>query len=159
MRFWEHEGAGERLYYELLGAICRKFEITKTELDILLFLAHYPAHDTATQIVQYRHLSKSNVSVSLRELQKRGWVQAEYRDNNRKTLHLSLCPTSKRVVEAGQEAQREFFSILFDGFSEKEKADLFRSLEKLADNVHTHLAAVDEEQTEPHDANHAERKS
>ena len=59
------------------------------ELDILLFLANNPSFDTATDIIEVRYLSKSQVSFSIKLLEQWGYLRKEYLGCNRKTAHLS----------------------------------------------------------------------
>ena len=70
--------------------ICEKYELTYMEFTVLMFLANNPQYDTATQIVRYRHLAKSHVSVSIRSLQERGLILGEHKGGNHRTIHLSV---------------------------------------------------------------------
>ena len=65
---WEHQNAVKTLYSKCVGEICVWHGITRMELDILLFLANNPCFDTATEIVEIRYLSKSQVSSSVKLL-------------------------------------------------------------------------------------------
>ena len=66
----------EELYENMVSPVCEKYELTYMEFTVLMFLANNPQYDTATQIVRYRHLAKSHVSVSIRSLQERGLILA-----------------------------------------------------------------------------------
>ena len=70
--YWESLPLFKRLYQEKLEPVCSEYSLTRMELNILLFLANNPVHDTATDIVEVRHLTKSHVSASVKTLQARG---------------------------------------------------------------------------------------
>ena len=76
--YWEGLPLLKRLYQEKLEPVCSEYSLTRMEMNILLFLANNPAYDTATDIVEVRHLTKSHVSASVKTLQARGYLQRVY---------------------------------------------------------------------------------
>ena len=74
MEFWDHLFLFKRLYDQTMDPIAQRWDLTRMELDILLFLANAPAYDTAADIVERRRLTKSHVSVSIPSLRRRGWL-------------------------------------------------------------------------------------
>ena len=99
-----------KLYCNLFTPLLERQGLTQLEMDILLFLANNPACDTARDIVEKRHLAKSHVSVGVDSLAARGLLNRQMRPGNRKT-------------------------ILLNGFSETERSELFRLLDKVGRNV------------------------
>ena len=59
MEFWDHLFLFKRLYDQTMDPIAQRWDLTRMELDILLFLANAPAYDTAADIVERRRLTKS----------------------------------------------------------------------------------------------------
>ena len=106
--YWEGLPLLKRLYQEKLEPVCSEYSLTRMEMNILLFLANNPAYDTATDIVEVRHLTKSHVSASVKTLQARGYLQRVYLSGNRKTAHLRLAPAAEPVVEKGVVHSRLF---------------------------------------------------
>ena len=92
MEFWDHLFLFKRLYDQTMDPIAQQWDLTRMELDILLFLANAPAYDTAADIVERRRLTKSHVSVSIHSLIRRGWLERSYLPGNRKSAHLRLLP-------------------------------------------------------------------
>lgn len=135
----EHQNAFKTLYSKCVGPVCRKHHITRMELDILLFLANHPGLDTATDIITLRYLSKSQVSSSVSLLCERGYLQKEYRGNNRKTVHLLICAPASGIVEDGHKAQERFFSIMVQGIPEGELAAMKRCIEHMQKNIDNFL--------------------
>ena len=63
----------EEVYASMVLPVCKKYGLTYMEFTVLLFLANNPQYDTATQIIKYRHIAKSHVSISIRSLQERAF--------------------------------------------------------------------------------------
>lgn len=124
-----------KLYCGLFTPLLERWGITQLEMDILLFLANNPAYDTARDIVEKRHLAKSHVSVGVDSLVERGFLERQLREGNRKTIHLRLTESAAPVVEEGRAVQLRYGQLLLEGFSEGEKEELFRLLEKIGENV------------------------
>ena len=92
------------------------------EYDILMFLHNNPQYDTATDIIKIRHLTKSHVSMALKNLEKRGLLQSFYAVDNKKSRHLRIMPSAADIVTAGEAAQQQFGHRLFQDFTEDEIA-------------------------------------
>lgn len=129
----------KRLYDLILEPVCGQYEITRMEMDILLFLHNHPEYDTATDIIKKRRLTKSHVSSSIKLLEKHHYIERSYQGNNGKTIHLRVTNDAARIVNAGLTAQREFYEILFSDFTEEQVRAMERNLKKLTDNVQTAL--------------------
>lgn len=139
---WEHQNAIKALYSKCVETVCEQHDITRMELDILLFLANNPLFDTATDIVDVRYLSKSQVSTSIKMLEKRGYLEKYYEDDNRKTAHLRICDAASHVIVDGREAQEKFLDVLFQGIPEKELEILKSCNQHIVDNIHCYLSSV-----------------
>ena len=127
--------ASKGLYQQLLAPVCKKYNLTDSELVILLFLASDEGGDTATDIVLNQRLKKSVVSGSLKDLQDRGFISCEYLDGNRRSVHLKLKDDANEVIEQAMQIQKQCYEILTDGLSKKEKENLKSYLEKVNDNI------------------------
>lgn len=135
MNPWEHQNAMKALYARCVGKVCGKHRVTRMELDILLFLANNPRFDTATDIVETRYLSKSQVSASVKLLEERGFLRKEYAGDNRKTAHLRLCEAAFGVVADGRAAQENFVERMLRGFTEEEIGYMKRCFERIRENI------------------------
>lgn len=135
----EHQNAVKTLYSKCVGKICQKHDVTRMELDILLFLANNPCFDTASDIVEMRYLSKSQVSASLKMLEARGYIRKEYAGDNRKTVHLTICDTASGVVADGKEAQERFLAIMMEGIPQEELDSMRRCMSRILENIDEYL--------------------
>ncbi len=136
---WEHQNVIKTLYGKCVEEICDSYQITRIELDILLFLANNPRFDTATDIIEIRYLSKSHVSASVKLLEQQGYIRKEYRGHNKKTAHLTICGPALEIIRAGRAAQERFLAILLEGFSADEIAMMKKFNSRILDNIHACL--------------------
>lgn len=132
-------------YARVLEPICKAWQITRNEMDVLLFLANNPGMDRAVDIVNGRGLSKSHVSFSANNLEMRGFLSRVEDQADRRTIHLVLTQSVQPIVEAGQKAQRQFFTTIFAGVSREEMAIWRQITEKVSNNIQ----ALDIQQNEP----------
>ena len=136
---WEHQNAIKALYSKCVERVCVKHNITRMELDILLFLANNPCFDTATDIIEVRYLSKSQVSSSIKLLEQYGYLRKEYLESNRKTAHLRICKEAMDIIHDGQAAQEKFISIMLDGFSQEEINSMKQYNDQILRNINACL--------------------
>ena len=73
--YFDTMAKAQKGYARLMDPICKKWDLTRNELDVLLFLANNPEFDRAVDIVNNRGLSKSHVSLSISNLERRGFLE------------------------------------------------------------------------------------
>ena len=129
----------KRLYDQAMEPLTDQYQVTRMELDVLLFLANNPQLDTATDLVNQRSLTKSHVSSSVASLVKRGCLERVYQQDNRKVAHLKLLAPAEEIVEAGQRAQQHFFASILRNFTSEELAWMDRIFKKIESNARTAL--------------------
>lgn len=133
--YFDTMARAQKGYARLLDPICKKWELTRNELDVLLFLANNPDYDRAVDIVNNRGMSKSHVSLSIANLEKRGLLLRREDPADRRMVHLRLLPGAKEITEAGQMAQKRFFSYLHQGVT-REQIDLMMDFaRKVRENI------------------------
>lgn len=126
--------ASKGLYQELLGPVCKKYNLTDSEVVILLFLAGNDG-DTATDIVLRQRLKKSVVSVSLKDLLDRGLISSTYLDGNRKSAHLKVTQKAEEIILEAKKVQDDYYKLLTDGLSKDEKNNLSSYLKIVNNNI------------------------
>ena len=130
-----------KLYGQMFAPLLERYGLTQLEVDILLFLANHPGHDTARDIVELRHIAKSHVSVGVESLAGHGLLERYTCPGNRKTIHLRLTEAANPIVEEGRAVQARYGQSLLNGFSPQERQALFDLLDRVAGNVDAALAA------------------
>lgn len=133
--FWENVLLFKGAYDQALDPVAQRWSLTRMELDLLLFLANNPAHNTAAEAVRLRQWTKSHVSSAVHALQGKGLLSAGHPEGNRKTLLLTPLPAASPVLLEGQAAQRALFQSMRRGFTRSEEQVLESISEKIARNI------------------------
>ncbi|MGN0802445.1 MAG: MarR family winged helix-turn-helix transcriptional regulator [Candidatus Faecivicinus sp.] len=127
---------GKRAYDQAMEPVCARHEITRMELDVLLFLANNPGHDTAAELVSLRGLTKSHVSAAVASLTERGLLTGSHRGGNRKTIHLAPLPAAQAIIADGCAAQQRLHAALLQGFTPAERALLQGAGDRFMQNLY-----------------------
>ena len=135
MNYFDIMGVVKKSYNMILSPIYSKWEITRNELDVLLFLLNNPQYDRATDIVTYRGMAKSHVSLSVVNLESRGFLVRKYDEADRRTAHLVLTEQGYAVAVEARKYQTQFFSALYQGVTEDEFALWGKVTEKVCNNI------------------------
>lgn len=128
----------QKAYSRHLEPVCKKWDLTRSEVDVLLFLYNNPEFDRAADIVTRRGMTKSHVSMSVASLADRELLERRYSPEDRRTVHLRLLEAGTRIAAEARAAQRQFFDTLYEGVSPEELAlwdsivrRVFENIEKL----------------------------
>lgn len=125
----------KKKYALAMEPVCRAWNLTKNELDVLLFLYNNPEYDRAADIVAHRGMTKSHVSLSVSNLEGRGLVTGKEDPEDRRSVRLILSDEARAIAEAGREYQLRFFSAMLDGLSHGEALQLQSLMERICDNI------------------------
>lgn len=129
----------KELLSALLEPVCTKYKLTMTELKVLLFLANNKQYNTATEIVEGLKIAKSHISSSVRDLTERGYLQGGYEGNNHRTIRLQLCEQSHEIIREGRRVQKDFLSIVTNGFDENEIKTFKSFVSRMTENANGYL--------------------
>lgn len=141
---------GRELYFEMLSRVSEKHFVTNTELIVLMFLRSEEGRDTASDISRSFDITKSAVSMAVRELEERGLITGCHRDGNRRTVHLRLDGEAEAIADEGLRAQGEFIGIITDGLSEHELRAMQESNSRIAENIKKYRALLRYHEKEVH---------
>lgn len=136
--FLENSYVNKELHAVVFEPICHKYQLTHTELLVLLFLKTKEV-DTAKEIVNRFKIAKSHVSTSIRDLEEKGYIEGNYIGSDRRTIHLNLCERSGEVLKDVENAQEEFKKVLMKGFNEDEMLQLKDYLSRMTNNANAYL--------------------
>lgn len=133
--YFEAMQLGKKGYGRAMESVCRQWDLTQNELNVLLFLANNPGFDRAADLVTHRGMTKSHVSLSVTNLESRGLLLRRADPQDRRTVHLELTEESREIARAGREVQRAYFGRLFRGLS-REELDIWQEvMEKVCRNM------------------------
>ena len=122
-------------YARLLDPICKKWDLTRNEVDVLLFLYNNPDYDRAVDIVNMRGLSKSHVSLSISGLEEKGMLIRKPDPEDRRAVHLKLTETGAQIADVGRTAQKRFFSYLHQGVTQEQIEMMMDFSRKVQENI------------------------
>nr|MBQ8244772.1 winged helix-turn-helix transcriptional regulator [Oscillospiraceae bacterium] len=125
----------QRAYTKQLEPVCKKWDLTRSEVDVLLFLYNNPRFDRAADIVTRRGMAKSHVSLSVANLADLGMLGRTYSPADRRTAHLYLTESGKTVAAEAREAQKQFFDLLYKGIPEEELLLWEKITQKVCENI------------------------
>ena len=132
--FFETALRAQKSYSRLMEPVCKKWNLTRNELDVLLFLANNPQYDTARDVTEFRGLSKSQVSQAVELLVAEGLVSRTPDSSDRRVVHLSLTEEAGPLAREAQALQNSCAARLLSGFGPKESDQLLTFLERVLEN-------------------------
>lgn len=111
-----------KLHEALLKPICSRHQLSLLEASVLAFLYNNPAQDTAADLVEYRRLSKSNVSLAVESLSARGLLLRQPDKKDRRRVHLSLLPACRDITDEIDQMQLAFMQTICQGIDPEQMA-------------------------------------
>ena len=124
----------DRVLNRMMTETARNQGVTKPEMDVLLFLYNNPQYDKAADVSELRFLAKSYVSKAVDLLQKRGYLQVQNDEKDRRVMRLKLTPAADPLIAAGNETRERFLKILFEGVSQEELQTMQKIHQKMMEN-------------------------
>jgi len=119
-RYFDILSKCQKLYTRQLEPVCWKWELTRNEVDVLLFLYNNPQFDRAADIVARRGMTKSHVSLSVAGLAQKGLLERLSSPEDRRTVRLKLLGEGAQIAAEARQAQEHFFLQLYQGISPEE---------------------------------------
>ena len=135
MHFWDEHKTITRYYEMKVSGVCEKYQLRQLEYDILMFIYNNPEYNTAADIVRIRKSTKSHVSISLKVLEDRGFIERRVDKDNKKHVTIHLLQLANEVIEDGKWAQKEFAQDMFEGLSEEEIKVFMNVFQKVYENA------------------------
>lgn len=124
-----------KAYARTVEPLCREWDLTRNEIDVLLFLANNPGYDRAADIVERRGIAKSHVSAAVRRLVERKILDRWYAPEDRREVHLRIRPEAMELAALAQRRQQDFYRRIFADFSQEETAVFMGFLDKIDETL------------------------
>ena len=87
------------------------------------------------EISQELNISPPTVAVSVKRLEKAGFVERRPDENDQRMSRISLTPQGREIIEEAKACIEENESLMFKGFSESEICLLKRFFEQMITNL------------------------
>lgn len=134
----------QKVYTRQLEPVCRKWNLTRSEVDVLLFLYNHPHYNRAADIVTHRGMAKSHVSLSVSTLEQRSLLERRFSETDRRTAHLCLTEPGCTIAAEAKQLQRGFFENLYTGVTEEE----FQVWEQVSRKVRRNIEELSKKEKE-----------
>ena len=103
-----------RLYDKMLKKVCREYDLSVIEADVVSFLQNNPGKDTAVDIVELRMLSKGAVSKAVESLMQKSLLERIPDREDRRRIHLKLKPEASDLTESIEDVRRDFVNTVLE---------------------------------------------
>lgn len=123
-------------YHEYRKNIMERFQMSAIEVDVMLFLANNPDYDMAADVARGRKISKSHVSLAVRNLIQKGYLLGRTDEKDHKKVHLQIQKAAEEMIDYGRNQQQQFAQSLLDGFTPEERELYLRLSERLFEGLH-----------------------
>lgn len=101
----------------------------------MAFLANNPEYHHAQDIVNIRGISKAYVSCSLDKLVKRGLVERQVDNENRRCNCLFVTPYANELIKEIRAVQDNYNEIAYQGLSDQDKEQFNRLISQIYENL------------------------
>lgn len=113
--FFTDLAKARKAYYQVLEPVCRKWQLTHNELDLILFLYNNPGLNRTADVVSFRGLTKSHVSLSAAHLEETGLLVKRQDPSDRRTVRLELTDAALVPAREGSGIQQKFVEMVYEG--------------------------------------------
>lgn len=96
----------KKFYENQLMPIMLSYDLTKNQLDIILFFTNHPHYSTLSEIVEHRMLAKSQVSASIDDLCSRGLMVKELDGEDKRSYKLIIDSSANVIQRLAVTAQK-----------------------------------------------------
>ena len=124
-----------KAYESFCQPLCKKFQLSQTSFDVLMFLANNPESNTARDICEIRGIRSGMASVAVDFLVKNGYLIRQADPDYRRIWRLLITEKSTEIILTGKQIQQEFGNQLTEGISEKDLKVYMEIAEKFKENI------------------------
>lgn len=122
---------GGRSLEQMIENIAAKWQLSSSEIQILLFLDQMPHLDTARDVAQHCGMSKASVSGNVLKLATRGLLTVDVDLKDRRFQHLALTEQVTPILADTRDLLQRFDSKLLSVLTEEEREQLLTLLSKV----------------------------
>lgn len=138
LSFWQY---GSRIIERMIGDTAAKWQLSASEIQILLFLDQMPHLDTARDVALYCGMSKASVSGNVLKLATRGLLTVDMDLKDRRFQHLTLTEQVAPILQDTRALLQRFESQLLTALASGEREQFLTLLTKV-NNVGSSLLST-----------------
>lgn len=115
------------------------YPLSKTEVDVMIYLYNNPEYNTASDITEFRRIPKANVSQAVESLAQKGYLTKSSDSTDRRRDLLFPTEQSKDILAVIKKIDKLYSDLLFGNFTEKEREEFSRMSRKILQNANAAL--------------------
>ena len=135
LNYFDTAASAQKYYARIMDPLCKDCDLTRNELDILLFLYNNPEYDRAADIVSRRGIAKSHVSLGVASLEEKALLARYFDEKDRRTAHLTLTEQGSAIATRGRALQEQYFGAMYQGISREEIEIWKKIVLKVQENI------------------------
>ncbi|WP_052084514.1 MarR family winged helix-turn-helix transcriptional regulator [Oscillibacter sp. ER4] len=132
---FSHANKMTKAYHVMLTPLCKEAGLPPLALDILLFLANNPEHNTAKDICRLRGHKPGIVSVHVERLVNDGLLERREMPGDRRQTRLVCTEKAQDIITRGRDIQWQFGLRLMEGISKEDHETMHRCFERIDVNL------------------------
>ena len=132
---FSHANKMTQAYHIMLAPLCKETGLPPLALDILLFLANDPEHNTAKDICRMRGHKSGIVSVHVERLVNDGLLERQEMPGDRRQTRLVCTEKAQDIITRGRDIQWQFGLRLMEGISKEDHETMHRCFERIDVNL------------------------
>ena len=132
---FSHANKMTQAYHIMLAPLCKETGLPPLALDILLFLANNPEHNTAKDICRMRGHKSGIVSVHVERLVNDGLLERQEMPGDRRQTRLVCTEKAQDIITRGRDIQWQFGFRLMEGISKEDHETMHRCFERIDANL------------------------
>ena len=113
------------LFEKMTEPVCKKYGLTRTEKDLMCYLANHPTRNTAKDAVE--------------ELMKKQLLTRERDPKDRRQIHLELTEQAAPIAAELCEIRAELEDVIFTGFTDQERERYLDQTDGIIQNIERKL--------------------
>ena len=125
---------GNRTFERMIDNIAAKWQLSASEIEILLFLDQMPHLDTARDVAQHCGMSKASVSGNVLKLATRGLLTVDVDLKDRRFQHLTLTEQVTPILADTRELSQRFDTQLLAALTDSEREQFLALLSRVIDS-------------------------
>ena len=122
-------------YHAVIAPLCEKTQLPPAAVDILLFLANNPGHNTAAAVCRMRGLKPGIVSFHVDRLVTEGYLLRQGVPGDRRKTILLCTEKAAPIIAQGRVLQHSFAEQLASGLSEEDLEHFRRCIAAFDRNI------------------------
>ncbi len=123
-----------RLLMRIIERKVSSTQVYRGQHQVLMHIAHHPEASQA-EIAERMEISPSALAVSLKKLEKGGYIRRSSDVTDERKKHMEITETGSKVVAESHVMFREIENQMFEGLSNEEMEVIYKYLNQMVENL------------------------